>query len=365
LDAKPIFSEVLMAAGFENRIRLGIVGCGAVAQISHLKALASLPQYDVRYLCDRQLDVARTAKTAYRLRAEVTERVQDFAGNVDAAIVCVWPNFHKPVTLELLAIGLDVLCEKPIAGNSTDAAAMVEAAKQAQRILGIGHWCRYLKNMWMLRKLLDLEFFGELHQIVAEFGDALGWSMATGAYYDRALTRGGVMFDAGIHVLDLVSWLFGEISDIRYEDDSYGGVETNGVLEGTVRIKERDVPCRVAASWTHRLSNSVRVVGSEGEAEARLIDHDSLTVTRSSGGERIRFLVPSADLAMPFRSSVPQIGLLEDFAHCVRSRGLPITPAEATLAPLRMLETAYSVRRPMAQPWVEAGFAMPCHTNAS
>jgi predicted dehydrogenase len=347
-----------MAADLETPIRLGIVGCGAVARIA-------LPQYEVRYLCDRDLDVARAAKTMFGLRARTTGRIQDFAGNVDAAIVCVWPNFHKPITLELLAMGLDVLCEKPVAGNSSDAAAMAEAANAAQRILAIGHWCRYLKNIWVLRKLLDLEFFGEIRKIVAEFGGALDWPMATAAYYDRALTAGGVMFDAGIHVLDLVSWLFGEIGDLQYEDDSYGGTEANGVLRATIRVKRREVPCQVAASWTHALRNSVRVFGSEGEAEARLNEHDLLTVVRPVGGERMRLLVPPDDLKLPFRSSVPQIGLLEDFAECVRSRRLPVTPAAAAVAPLRMLETAYSVRRPMAQPWVEAGLGASCRTNAS
>src|SRR5437764_805285 len=101
-----------MTLGSEHPIRLGIVGCGAVARIAHLKALAALPQYEIRYLCDRDPDVARDAKTMFGLRAQTTPRIEDLAGEVDAAIVCVWPNFHKPITLQLLAMGLDVLCEK-------------------------------------------------------------------------------------------------------------------------------------------------------------------------------------------------------------------------------------------------------------
>jgi predicted dehydrogenase len=354
-----------MICGSGERIRLGIVGCGAVARIAHLKALSVLPEYEISCLCDRNLDVARTARTMFGLRAQITGEVQDLAGKVDAAIVCVWPNLHKPITLELVAMGIDVLCEKPVAGNSADATSMADAAMRAQRILAIGHWCRFLKNMWVLRKLLDMEFFGELREVVAEFGGALDWPMATGAYYDRSKTSGGVMFDAGIHIIDLVSWLFGEIANIGYEDDSFGGTEANGVLYGTVRAQGRDIPCRVAASWTHALRNSVRIVGSEAEGEARLNEREPLTVTRTVGGERMRFLVPADDLNLPFRSSSPQVGLLEDFAHCIRSRSAAVTPAAATIAPLQALERAYSVRRPMRQPWVEAGFEMACRTNAS
>jgi predicted dehydrogenase len=173
------------------------------------------------------------------------------------------------------------------------------------------------------------------------------------------------MFDAGIHVIDLLSWLFGEIDQVQYEDDSYGGTEANGVLRGTVRVRERDIPCRVAASWTHPLRNSLRVVGSEGEAEARLNERHLLSVVRPVGRERMRFLVPADDFTLPFRSSVPQVALLEDFARCIRSRALPVAAAETTLAPLRVLEKGYSVRREMAQPWVEAGFEAPCRMSAS
>jgi predicted dehydrogenase len=349
-----------------NPIRLGIVGCGAVARIAHLKALAALPQYEVQYLCDRDRKVARAAKAMFGLRAETTERLEDLAGNVDAAIVCVWPNLHKPITLELLSMGLDVLCEKPLAANSADAAEMARAAAAVQRVLAVGHWCRYLKSLWALRKLLDLGFFGELQHISAEFGGALDWPMATGAYYDRALTAGGVMFDAGIHVIDLVCWLFGEIGEIQYEDDSYGGTEANGVLRGTVSVGGRKVSCRVAASWTHSLANSLRIKGSKAEADARLSERDMLTVTRPVGGEPVRFIVPSDELPLPFRSPVPQIGLLEDFADCIRSRCLPVAPAAAAVVPLRVIETAYSLRRPMAQPWVEQGCSETgCGTSAS
>ena len=154
----------------ENPIRLAIVGCGAVARSSHLKALASLPQFDVRYLCDRDPQIAETAKREYGLRADVTSRTQDLAGKVEAAIVCVWPSFHMPVTCELLEMGLDVLCEKPLATTAATAAEIASAARRTRRIVAVGQWCRCQKNAWILRKLLSLKFLGEIREVVAEFG---------------------------------------------------------------------------------------------------------------------------------------------------------------------------------------------------
>ena len=189
--------------------------------------------------------------------------------------------------------------------------------------------------------------------------------MSSGAYYDRNLTSGGVMFDAGIHVLDLVVWLFGDISGISYIDNSFGGMETNGVLRGTLRVEGRDVPCRVGASWTHRLMNGIRVVGSDGEAEALFTARDQVNVRRKVGGEQIQFHVGPRDVEMPFRSSSPQEALLEDFALSVRTRRAPITAAKSAVLPLRIIEGAYAARQPIAQPWVETWLDKTCNIRAS
>ena len=94
----------------------------------------------------------------YGLRADVTDRTLDLAGKVDATIVCVWPSFHLPVTCELLDMGQDVLCEKPLATSAADAVEIAAAARRAGRIVAVGQWCRCLKSAWILRKLLALGF---------------------------------------------------------------------------------------------------------------------------------------------------------------------------------------------------------------
>ncbi|HEX4157424.1 MAG TPA: Gfo/Idh/MocA family oxidoreductase [Rhizomicrobium sp.] len=333
-------------------IRLGIVGCGSVAQLCHLKALEILPQFDVSILCDRKPSTALAAKTTFGLGAAVTENHRDFAGQVDAAIVCVWPRDHLEVSSELMAMGIDVLCEKPVAISAADATAMAGAAGRSDRILAVGQWCRCLKSSWLLRRVLSLGLLGEILEIDAEFGNVLRWPMSSDAYFDRRLTPGGVMFDAGIHVIDLVVWLFGEIFQIEFEDDSFGGVEANGILRGAVTVDGRPVPCHVAASWTHALRNCVRIRGTLGEAEARLGSTDELALSLIAGGRRVHVSMPARDLEFPFSSSNPYAAQLEDFAMAVRTRRAPITPVDTAILPIKIIEAAYAARRILEQPWL-------------
>ena len=333
-------------------IRLGIVGCGAVTRISHLRALAALPEYEVRYLCDKNLEVARAANREFGLNAKVTTDFNDMSGEIDAAIVCAWPSHHFPITMGLLKMGVDVLCEKPITTTSSDAIELAEAATRSQRIVAVGQWCRCLKISWILRRLLSLEFVGQIQAVTAEFGDELSWPMATGAYFDRKQTGGGVMFDAGIHVLDLIVWMFGELHQITYRDDSFGGMEANGILSGVIKSGDREIPCRVAASWTHALFNGVRIVGTEGEIHLRFANRDYITVVKQVAGEPMVLRIGEEGCDMPFRSGSPQQALLEDFAFAVGSRRAPVTAVDSAILPLKILEMAYTLRRPLEQPWV-------------
>jgi predicted dehydrogenase len=354
-----------MVADLEAPIRVGIVGSGAVARLCHLKALDSLPQFKVTWLCDRDLAIAQAAKTIYGLDAQVTDRLEDFAGQVDAAIVCVWPSAHLAVTLQLLAMGLDVLCEKPVAANSADAAKLVQAAAEADRIVAVGQWCRCQKNIWNLRRLLALDYFGAIHSVTAEFGNVLDWPMMSGAYFDPNLAPGGVMFEAGIHVLDLVVWLFGGLENIEFEDDSCGGLECNGVIRGLLNIQGRRVPCHIGASWTHELNNGLRLTCDKGEVSARFTLDDELALRQTVGDQQVLVRLPHRDLQVPFRSSNAYVAQLEDLAVALRTRQAPITPVASTVLPLQIVETAYSLRRPMEQPWVTANLGNPCLTPGS
>ncbi|NBV21135.1 MAG: gfo/Idh/MocA family oxidoreductase [Proteobacteria bacterium] len=330
-------------------VRLGIVGCGAVTREMHLPAFIQSPSIEVTYLCDRVTKNTALAKEEYVLPdARVTAEVKDFAGHVDAAVVAVPPKFHAPVTCELLAMGIDVLCEKPIALSTAEARLMSEAARKHGRILAVGLMTRFHRNTEVFRRIVNDPLIGEIQEVIAEAGSVMGWIMTSDAYFNKKLTLGGAFFDSGVHLVDRVVDLFGDVSDIAYEDDSFGGVECNANLTGKLSIAGRNVPCRMSFSWTHGLFNGIRVIGSHGTAEVKYLDPDAITVTRTVGGEPL-------ELGVRYQGAAPNPYLLqiEDFARAVRTRGTPKVTAEAAMLSLAVIKRAYAARTPMKQPWVE------------
>ena len=163
-----------------------------------------------------------------------------------------------------------------------------------------------------------------------------------------------MLFDC--HLVDRLTWLFGPPRVDVCEDDSYGGVEANSRMVGTITIRREEVPCRIEVSWTHGLENSIKVIGSEAVAVIDLGSSDAVTIHRPIDGRKFALRVEEdedrgSDPGQPDYFQVQ----IEDFVHAVKSRGTPLVDAESALRSLEVIESAYARRRRMAQPWVETG----------
>lgn len=334
---------------FGQRVRVGIVGCGAIVREAHLPVAIAEPGVEVTLLCDRNPGNATLLAREFGLDARITTELADFAGHVDLAIVAVPPRFHAPVAMQLMEMGIDVLCEKPLAIDTTDARRMVATAQRTGRMLAVALMMRFFPHNAWLKDLVEDGEIGAVREVVVEDGAPLDWPMASNSYFDRNATGGGVMFDMGIHYLDRVLWLFGELSDIAYEDDAFGGFETNARLAGTLHIGGRPVPATMDFSWSHRLRRSIRVIGERGTLEAAITDPRTLVLHRQTRRGPMQMQIRCADhwdWLSHYRAQ------FADVVGAVRERRAPFVTAESALQAQAVIETAYARRTPMAQPWL-------------
>lgn len=330
-------------------LRLGVVGCGAITREAHLPVIVADRRIKLAALCDRDVRNARLAALTTGVDVAITADLAEFAGKVDAAIVAVPPRFHAPVSIQLLEMGVDVLCEKPIAITVADGRRMAAVARQNNRILAVAHMMRFFPhNRWLANLVADGEI-GEIREVIVEDGAPLDWPMASNSYFDRSATGGGVLFDTAVHLLDRVLWLFGDLSDLAYEDDSFGGFESNARLTGTLRIGGRPVPARMEFSWSHRLRRSIRVVGERGTLEASTTNPRLLVLHRDTPHGPLEMQIPCASHWDSFSHYRAQ---LDDFIGAVSERRDPFVTAESALHVLEVVEAAYAQRKPMAQPWL-------------
>ncbi|MCF3651515.1 Gfo/Idh/MocA family protein [Synoicihabitans lomoniglobus] len=112
-------------------LRLGVIGAGANTREKHLPGFQTLPGVSVEVVCNRSPASSQTVADAFgipRIASDWSAVVAD--PTIDAICIGTWPYLHAPITIAALAAGKHVLTEARMAMNASEAAAMVEAARQ-------------------------------------------------------------------------------------------------------------------------------------------------------------------------------------------------------------------------------------------
>jgi predicted dehydrogenase len=123
-------------------IRVGVVGCGEIAQVMHLPLLLELPEYAIGGLCDLSASVVEQLGQQYGVALRTTDyRQLAESDEIDAIVVCTYD--HAPVALEALAAGKHVLVEKPLAFTPQEARPLVDAAEASGLVALIGYMKLY------------------------------------------------------------------------------------------------------------------------------------------------------------------------------------------------------------------------------
>jgi predicted dehydrogenase len=152
----------------EGPLRVAVVGAGAFGR-NHLRVYRELQEsgaaVELAAVVDADARVAAEAGAAFGV-AWFTS-LEDCLADVelDAASVCVPTMHHAPAAEMLLAAGVDVLVEKPLAGSLADADRILGAARKSGRIVQVGHLERFNPAVTAARGQLNRPMFFESHRL--------------------------------------------------------------------------------------------------------------------------------------------------------------------------------------------------------
>jgi predicted dehydrogenase len=126
-----------------NRLRVGLVGTGVIAQVMHLHYLAELAdRYEVAAVCDLDADSAGACAGRYGIPAVFTDW-RDLLGHPLDAIMVLTSGSHAPIAEAAARAGLHVFVEKPMCFSADEGRAMITAAERAGVKLMVGYPKRY------------------------------------------------------------------------------------------------------------------------------------------------------------------------------------------------------------------------------
>ena len=204
-------------------VTVGIIGCGMIANIAHLGSLSQMEDVRIKYACDLIIEKAEAAKEKYPgMEKAVTDYKEVLADPEVDAVFVLTPNYaHYTVTMDALAAGKHVMCEKPITVNYEKSVEMAEAAKKYGKILNIGVCNRYQRSVEMMEEMNKRGEFGNIYHVYCSFRDFRCIPGLGGDFTTKSQSGGGVLIDWGVHFFDLIFYVLGGAKVKSVTADAY------------------------------------------------------------------------------------------------------------------------------------------------
>jgi predicted dehydrogenase len=193
----------------EKKLKIGIIGCGGIANGKHLPSLKKLGNVEMVAFCDIIEEKAKTAAEEFgiegaKVYSDYKELLKDT--NIDIVHVLTPNKSHSFITVDALEAGKHVMCEKPMAKTGAEAKKMMEAAIRTGKKLTIGYQGRHRADSDYLKKLCENGDLGEIYYAKAHAIRRRAvptW----GVFLNEDEQGGGPLIDIGTHALDLTLWL--------------------------------------------------------------------------------------------------------------------------------------------------------------
>jgi len=198
----------------DAKVKVGIIGCGGIANGKHMPNLAKIKEVEMVAFCD--IIEEKAVKAAAKFGTEDAKTYVDYKelledASIDVVHVCTPNRSHSFISVDAMEAGKHVMCEKPMAKTYADAKAMLEASQRTGRKRTIGYQQRWRPESLYLKEICDAGELGEIYYaraIALRRRAVPTW----GVFLNEYEQGGGPLIDIGTHALDLTLWAMNNYS---------------------------------------------------------------------------------------------------------------------------------------------------------
>jgi predicted dehydrogenase len=281
--------------------RIGCLGVGWIGR----QRMESLVRADAARIV-AVADPDPHALAAAAAIAPAAERFEDGAAllelGLDGLMIASPSALHAAQSIAALRVGVAVFCQKPLARDGRETAAVLAAARAADRLLGIDLSYRHVAGAAQMREMVRSGSIGEPFAAELVFHNAYGPDKEW--FYDPARSGGGCLVDLGTHMVDLALWITGsdgaEVVDAcRYAEGR--PVHARDRVEDYARVRlalDRDTTATITCSWKLHAGRDAVIeavfYGTAGAVALRNLDGSfyDFVVERWTGTSRERIAGP-------------------------------------------------------------------------
>lgn len=242
-----------MKAAGSSLPRLGFLGVGWIGR-HRLEAIARSGLAEIAALADLCPAVAAEAARVAPHAAVLSSLDELLAVDLDGLVIATPSALHAEQAIAALDRGLAVFCQKPLGRTAPETHRVIEAARTADRLLGVDFSYRYITGIRQIRELCQSGELGAIYAVELAFHNAYGPDKPW--FYDWRLAGGGCLMDLGIHLVDLALWSLGfpgvENVTARLFSQGQRMRERNGQVEdyAVARLDlETGATVQISCSW--------------------------------------------------------------------------------------------------------------------
>jgi predicted dehydrogenase len=184
--------------------RLGFLGVGWIGR-HRMECIARTGAAEIAAICDPvAADEALQVAPEARILPSYAALLE---AGLDGVVIATPSALHAEQSIAALQRGLAVFCQKPLGRDGAEVRSVLDAARAADRLLGVDLSYRHTAGMRELKRRIAAGELGEIRAVNLVFHNAYGPDKPW--FYDPKLAGGGCVMDLGIHLVDLALWALG------------------------------------------------------------------------------------------------------------------------------------------------------------
>ena len=206
-----------------SRKKIGILGCGMIAELGHLPALKYVAGLEVHAVFDVSWNRALAMQSRFQIPHAFPTEKAFWASDIDAVVICTPAPFHPSNVQQAAEYGKHVLCEKPLAMSEPEILQMIKTMDNAGLMLFTGFTYRFSGSAKEIYHLVRSNAIGEVRALRLKYlwnlhgkwswnekGDRIASPLRVGR-----MLEGGPLVDCGVHQIDLARWWLG--SEVEWQ----------------------------------------------------------------------------------------------------------------------------------------------------
>ena len=246
-----------------KKLKWGVAGCGRFAEKTFIPTVTYLRRCSIISFYSR--NISRAKELAEKSGASgAFDNYDDFLkSDIDCVFVSSINSNHHQQVVKAAEAGKHILCEKPIAINSNQAKEMVEVCKQNNVLFAVNYVHRLHPHIIKSNELIKNQTIGKLVSVSVSFN--LDFPPGNNFRFNKELSGGGALRDLGTHMIDLLRYFGGEITEIvGYMDNIIYKGEVEDFASAQVKFENGSYGYFNVSYNTKKAFNRIEILGHTG-----------------------------------------------------------------------------------------------------